>query len=284
MRSVVEHVVRRVVPRGLRNWLRDPGASLQWLRDEAAFRLGRQPLLYLRPALRVRCHPAACRFWRANQIDDPEQAAEFDAFLAACTPEALLFDVGAHFGIFSLAAAIRGPRARAVAIDPSPASEAMVRLAARLNGVQDRVIAVRAAVGAEKGTLPMLDVGPQAAGYFVWAEPGRHRRDVRQVEVVTVDVLAGRFGSPTLLKIDVEGAEAAVLRGARTTLRGSAPPVVFLELHNRMILGRGECPDEVLTELCGAGYLLHDLGGAPRSPGWALAPDLVRLVARRPEL
>jgi len=281
MHAFVRDLVREVVPRGMRNWLRSPGASLRWLRDETAHRLGRHPVLEVRPALLLRCHPAAHRFWRANQIEDPDQAVEFDAFLAACGPGSLLFDLGAHFGLFSLAATACGPLARAVAVDPSPTSIAMIRLGARLNGREDRVTAVMAAAGAEQGTVPMLDVGVQAAGYFVAAGPGRSAREVRRVPVVTVDSLAARFGPPTLLKIDVEGAEAEALRGARVTLCAAEPPVVFLELHNRMIRDRGGCPEEALAELLDAGYRVHDLGGGPRDVEWATAPDLVRLVARR---
>lgn len=281
MRAFVRDLVRTVIPRGLRNWLRSPGLSLRWLWDEAAYRVGHCPELDLRPGLRLRCHPAAHRFWRANQIEDPDQAAEFDAFLAACGPEVHLFDLGAHFGLFSLAATARGPFARAVAVDPSPASVAMIHLGARLNAREARVIAIEAAVGAEQGTVQMLDVGVQAAGYFVVATSGRSRRDVREARVVTVDDLTERFGPPTLLKIDVEGAEAEALRGARATLRAGSPPAVFLELHGRMMRERGARPEDALAELLDAGYALHDLAGAPRAVEWATARDLVRLIARR---
>lgn len=49
-------------------------------------------------------------------------------------------------------------------------------------------------------------------------------------EVTTIDRLAARFGPPTVITIDVEGAELTVLRGALVTLRENRP-AVFVSVH-----------------------------------------------------
>jgi hypothetical protein len=56
--------------------------------------------------------------------------------------------------------------------------------------------------------------------------------------------------------------------------------VLFLELHNAMIRERGQDPADVLKTLAEAGYLLVGLDGRPLTPEAALAPPLIRLVAK----
>jgi len=110
-------LLRRVVPRVIRNWLRSPSRSLAWAWDELGHALGRDPVIFLRAGWSVRAHPAARRAFGIPQ-SDPSQIAELDAFIASCCPGMMLFDIGAHFGLFSFAALhYGGPTARAVAVD-----------------------------------------------------------------------------------------------------------------------------------------------------------------------
>ena len=74
------------------------------------------------------------------------------------------------------------------------------------------------------------------------------------VPVVTVDAVVERFGvSPHVIKIDVEGAEYAVLQGARATLL-DARPTIALSLHS-------ERQESMCVEhLKGLGYTFETLG------------------------
>ena len=82
------------------------------------------------------------------------------------------------------------------------------------------------------------------------------------VRVVTIDSLctAAKLPQPDLVKIDVEGAEALVLRGARETIR-LAQPVVFVAVHGPAV--RTEC----LELLQGFGYAAEELSGRGIEPG-----------------
>jgi FkbM family methyltransferase len=281
MPATTRTVLRRLLPRSVRNWLRRPGRSLAWARDALAHAAGRDRTIEMRPGWTVRCHPAAWRTAYAAQVLDPAQVEELDAFLAACTPAMTLVDAGAHFGIFSLAALhAGGPGARAVAVDPSPAAVRMLGVEARLNGVQDRLTIVAAAVGAAVGSAELVDAGVLAAGYYVQPEPGHPRRERRVVECVSIDALCERLHlRPTHLKIDVEGFEAEALRGAAETLAGDAPPLVFLELHNAIVRSAGGDAAGAVAALEAAGYELRGCDGRPLARADALAPPLVRLVA-----
>lgn len=306
-------VVRRVVPRSARNWLRSPSRTARWILDEAAHRLGRDVEVALRPRWSPRCHPAAERVFRVLR-DDPEQAAELDAFLDSCHPGMVLFDAGAHFGVFSLAALWRGGSgARAVAIEPSPAACRILSIHAALNGASDRIRILQAAVSDRPGTVRMLDAGVIAAGYFVSdggdrgrAAGGRARNaraasvpamsararnasapsdrppgDFTEVRAVTLEGVARESGlAPTHLKIDVEGAEDAVLRGAGGILDGPAPPLVFLELHGGIQRRAGHDPAAALRLLRAKGYEILPADGLPGDDGALTGGEVRRVVAR----
>jgi FkbM family methyltransferase len=278
-------LVRTLVPRGFRNWLRNPRLSVRRVLDEVRYLMGGieegEPL----PGWRVRCHPAAWREAYQAHVTDPAQGRELAAFAQLARPGMVLFDIGAHYGAFSLAALhFGGPSAQAVAVDPSPAAARMLARQARLNGVADRMVVIRAGAAEREGRIALVAAGVIAAGYYVPPAAHHTATERTRVEAVTVDGLCQRVGRhPTHLKIDVEGAEAAVLRGASRTLASAAPPLVFLELHAAIIRYRGGDPTEPLDLLRDAGYELVGWDGAPRSPHELAAADLVRFLARHRE-
>lgn len=277
----IKQVVRAAVPRWLRNWLKAPGKSLHWGWHQARFRLGARQVIELRPGWKLTCHPLAYRGAYHAQVDDPEQAAELDSFLALCSPGMILYDLGAHFGLFSLAALhYGGAGARAVAVDASPTAVRMVEAQARLNGVSDRLSVVRACVCDEDGVRDMVEVGVLANGYFTAPTSDHKSGEVTATPAVTLDRLMGRVSlRPTHVKIDVEGYEGDVLRSGAMVLKECAP-LLFLELHNAIIRERGQDPADVLKTLVEAGYSLVALDGRPLAPEAALAPPLTRLVAK----
>lgn len=278
-----EGLVRRLVPRPVRNWLRQPSQSLHRVWDELCHLLGRHPQTRPRPGWSLRVHPAALRAFGAPR-NDPEQRDELDSLIAACFPGMVLFDLGAHFGLFSLAALhYGGPAARVVAVEASGSAVRVLRIHARLNQAMDRLTVIHAAATSEPGWHAMLPLGVIADDYYM--EPDQHHpaSDLVRVPAVTVDSLVQQLGmTPTHLKIDVEGAEADVLHGAHRLLAGSAPPCVFLELHNEICRRAGRDPAEALTQLGQLGYHFESPAGIPLTVDQATAPPLIRLVARRP--
>ncbi len=134
-------------------------------------------------------------------------------------PGDLVFDVGAHAGNRTRALAALG--CRVVALEPQPDFTGLLRL---LFGRHPRVSVVEAAVGDRVGvaTLSISDRTPTMTTLATAWRTARERdpvfngvrwnRDIA-VEVVTLDALIARFGPPAFVKIDVEGAEPAVLAG-----------------------------------------------------------------------
>jgi FkbM family methyltransferase len=189
----------------------------------------------------------------------------------------LLFDVGANFGIFSLAAADVG--GRAIAIEPSPIGVKMISAQAKLNDFTESVRVVTAAAGEAEGSLRMLSSGVFSDGYLSVVD-GHHERETTVVEVTTLDVLVAKFGVPSHLKIDVEGYEEAVLRGGKRLLSESSP-LIFLELHNEMVTASRGDPNFCLDELERLGYRIFTSNGYPIPKREALATPISRVLACR---
>jgi FkbM family methyltransferase len=271
------NVMRRVTPRSVRNLLRNPRATSDWLWQESSYRLGRVATVALRDDWTVRCHPMSASAFRVIR-DDPDQSCELASFVQRCTPGMIFFDIGASFGAFTLAALhYGGPESRAVAVDPSPLSNRVLRINIDLAGAHDRVQVIEAAVGnVDGGSLSMLATGPSGDHY--WLGTDEDRPDVQRVPLRTIPSLITQTGlMPTRLKIDVEGFEYEVLQGAVDFLR-TQRPLLFLELHVGMIRRRDASPERVLTLLNECGYVHFEHQGRQVAPEEFLGREIARLI------
>ncbi|MFA5957943.1 FkbM family methyltransferase [Hyphomicrobium sp.] len=134
-------------------------------------------------------------------------------------PGGLVFDVGAHVG--DRVSSFRRLGARVIAVEPQPLLFSALH---HLHGRDPLVEIVDRAVGADAGIRELFvntanptvstlseDFVHQAEGARGWED---QIWDVHiPIEIVTLDGLIARYGVPDFIKIDVEGYEAAVLRG-----------------------------------------------------------------------
>jgi FkbM family methyltransferase len=189
----------------------------------------------------------------------------------------ILLDIGANFGLFSLAALQFGrPDARAIAVDPARMSNHLLRANLSLNTAADRVLTIECAMGSLDGNLAMLTTGPAGDHYYVAADSAR--ADSVRVAQQTIDTLIAKCDTvPTHMKIDVEGMERDVLAGGSAFLNRHHP-VVFLELHTAMIRERGNDPVGVLRFLREHDYTHLERDGRMITPEQAIDRPISRLV------
>ena len=206
--------------------------------------------------VRLRDH----RVLRCDLADQTQRTMSLGLFEPAETslvtrllkPGDVFIDVGAHIGWFSTVAARQvGETGQVIACEPYPQNASALRMTLALNGVQN-VRVIEAAVGSHVGQLSLAaasDSGSVSAAYP--AHGGR-----QEVQMTTLDQIAADIPAVALVKIDVEGWEPRVLRGAVQTL--SRTRNVLIELNRPALSAVGSSSDEVIALLRAAGFTRFD--------------------------
>jgi FkbM family methyltransferase len=256
---------------------------MRWAWAQVRYFAGARDVVQIRPGWSLVCHPAAHRFAYFAQNNDQDQTAEFDSFVREITPDAVLFDIGAHFGLFSLAVLhYGGSKAISIAVDPSPMATRFIRTQAELNRVSDRLHTVQAAVSDQVGWQPMVAVGILSSGYYVPASKDHTAGELTSTPTTTLDQLVQDFDLwPTHVKIDVEGDELAVINGGSEILSQDRAPLLFVELHNEMVRQNAGHPQETLSRLRSFGYQTFATNGDVLNDQAILDCPLIRIVARK---
>lgn len=206
------------------------GRRLRVLATYAAWQVaertvGRPWTVPLTPTRRIRCHPhsplASSVLYYG--LPDPMEMRFLLRFLAAGD---VFVDVGAHLGLYTVLAS-SVPGVHVVALEPSTESFALLGENLELNGIGAEVTAVAAAAGSRPGRATLSTGADAMNGLVDGGRPGE------EVEVTTVDHLVADLGLPGVaaIKIDVEGAELDVLRGAAQVLRHRRP-VLIVEVND----------------------------------------------------
>ena len=155
-----------------------------------------------------------------------------EAMVRHLGPGGVLYDIGANLGFFSLLGArLAGREGQVYAFEPAAENAQAIRDHAALNGAGN-LTAIECAVGARAGRarLQLVDDRSWSKLEGYGEHPGTEQ--VVEVEVVAVDDLLARdeLRPPTLVKIDVEGAELEVIEGMRGTIDAYRPAIIC-EVH-----------------------------------------------------
>lgn len=141
-------------------------------------------------------------------------------------------DVGANLGWFSLlAAGLAGPNGHVVAVEPNPANVALLQASARDNGFSN-ISALTVAASDGPGALALETDGSNGRVIPVQGPPAQPVRASYVVAAQPLDTLLAQPGLARvdMVKLDVEGAEPAVLQGAQQVL-GRDHPVLVSEFY-----------------------------------------------------
>lgn len=177
-------------------------------------------------------------------------------------PDDAFWDVGANLGYYTLlGGACVGKKGRVVAFEPFPPAWERLQRNLSLNAFP-QVRLVNAAVSSVVGTAPLFFASDVPDGVASLAAPEGHVSRVT-CRTLTLDRFAEEEGErlPTLVKVDVEGAEKAVLEGAAGILSGSQPPMLLLEMEDEQFGRHGTSKRDIQRLLSQYGYAAYQLRG-----------------------
>lgn len=178
-------------------------------------------------------------------------------------PSDIFYDIGSNIGVYACFG-VKATKNTVVAFEPEPHNAASLRANIELNSDDNSLsrvleIALSNSEGSVEFTRP--EGGKQISGTTSISESKANTTTVR---TNTLDNLVQNesLPSPTVLKIDVEGAEQMVLEGMKTQLEDNKLRFIFVELHLQAdtrpsIYDFGGEPEQVYSLLRDAGFTLE---------------------------
>ena len=170
-------------------------------------------------------------------------------------PGMVVLDVGAYHGIYTLTAAIKGA-SRVIAFEPSPPQRRKLKLNLWLNRCNNVTIE-KIALGKTENPGQFFVATGGAEG-FSGLQPPAVRAPVQTVSVKVTSVdsyLQNRqIQGVDFVKVDVEGGELDVFKGAQNLLRGKMRPVILCELQDKRTKAWGYTASETAALVQSFGF------------------------------
>lgn len=175
-----------------------------------------------------------------------------DAYTASYHPQAgdVVWDVGAHAGATSyFFAQMVGSTGKVYAFEPDELSHAYLLRNIELHNLNN-VVPIKKALAGKTGTAAFSMDGTVGAG-LVGLTQCTNKQNVREVETLSFEDASSELGVPTLVKMDVEGAEVEVIASALDVLR-KHPIHLAIETEHR--IHREYTSEPITRMLSGIGY------------------------------
>jgi len=186
--------------------------------------------------LDARGRTEASPFWNGEYDSD-----DIAFFKASFTPTRSFIDIGANVGLIAIPIASHICRTlaagRVVAVEPVPANMARLRRSVALEPcVEQHVIAVEAALGAQSGTVSLVSEREGKTSNAAVSILGTRGSAIRDVAQRTLDEVLEDLAivDVDVIKMDVEGYELEVLKGAAQCL-AEQRPIIYGEFNNQLM-------------------------------------------------
>jgi FkbM family methyltransferase len=166
-------------------------------------------------------------------------------------PTAIVWDIGANLGLFALPAALKAKRGQVYGFEPDVELAGNLFRSTRLPQNSGMNISLFCLAISNSDGAAAFQISKYSRAMNKLASVGKWQDDqvianeVRSVPTMRIDTLSQSLLPPTIIKIDVEGAEMQVLQGAEATISNYRPTLLV------------EGPRE-LWEQMGAFFRKHD--------------------------
>ena len=213
------------------------------------------------------------------------ERGEIAFFRSRLRADMTFVDVGANVGLYSaLALSTPGFRGRVLALEPHGESRVYLQKTIQSNAARSGMASIcELAASDHAGTLTLYQNPENKGDNRVYADPLLEGGET--IEADTLDNICRRHGISTVqfIKIDVQGAEASVVRGASSLLGASDDCILMTEFWPYGLARCGADALGYLEMLRELGFQLHELSGTSGVPVPVASPRalLERTQGRR---
>ena len=189
----------------------------------------------------------------ATQNWETVEAPSYRAFLETVPERGVVYDIGAHIGTYAVLGMKKaGPQGRSLAFEPHEYTRRLLERTIAWNNVEGQILIRGCCCGAVSGMADFFGSPNEAVGVSGFMEIDGLER--KTVAVTTIDEEVAHSGLiPDVIKIDVEGAEFDVLKGATNTL-ATRRPCLVLSLHTEALAKQELSKETILKWLDLLGY------------------------------
>jgi FkbM family methyltransferase len=179
--------------------------------------------------------PVRLRYRNSRNAISRFDALQVETLANGIRPGDTVIDIGAHYGQYSiLMAAFAGPSTNIISFEPDPYARKVLKKNVDLNPGLKRPLIEETALSDEVGEAVLYSKGGNSQSSLVRSAVEFNRPESSEairVHTIRLDCYLerNRLPAPSWVKIDAEGAEIRILRGAPKLLAG--PTRVLLELH-----------------------------------------------------
>jgi len=185
------------------------------------------------------------------------EADNFAFLTNNCKPGAVIIDIGAHIGLFSvIAAQVTGNKGKVYAFEPAPTTYSLLQKTLAINNNNGLIETFQKAVGGETGKITFFVSDDKADNSNSLVQYKDHRPiHGIDIDVTTIDAFVKEKDLSRLdfIKIDVEGAEYDTLRGASETLQ-RLRPVCIVAIHPEPIKAKGDRLEDIYDLIIACRY------------------------------
>ncbi|WP_319421330.1 FkbM family methyltransferase [Pleurocapsa sp. FMAR1] len=182
-------------------------------------------------------------------------------------PGNTFIDVGANFGFHTLLASkLVGRKGTVIAFEPSPSNLEILKYHSRINFTRN-VFIIPKAVGDITDIsvqFVLVDGGKHSSNSLTIADEVPHisasQKEIINVPITTIDENCSQLNIvPNVIKIDVEGAELLVLKGAKNTIE-KHQPTILIGIHP-FWMPKGQTAKDIITFFREIKYEIQDYSG-----------------------
>jgi len=183
------------------------------------------------------------KFSRYHEADYEPETFEF--FRQNIKKDMTVLDIGGHMGLFAVVLGrLVGEKGKVFTFEPTPFTQKVLSEVIKLNELETQVEVRGEAVSKEKGTAVFYDTGTEVSNANSLVKSERGKGEIKVPMTSVDDFVSDNNLKIDCLKIDVEGVELDLLKGAKDTFMNQRP-MARLGLHPPFILENGQSLEEI---------------------------------------